>query len=62
MIDQLYKKKIIRDFLSLFSDNKWNQLISITLEYGILMLKSNYNLASLSIDDINNFVGNHLIS
>ncbi len=62
MIDQLYKKKIIRDFLSLFSDNKWNQLISITLEYGILMLKSNYNLASLSVDDINNFVGNHLIS
>ncbi len=62
MIDQLYKKKIIRDFLSLFSDNKWNQLISITLEYGILMLKSNYNLASLSIDDINNFVGNPLIS
>ncbi len=62
MIDQLYKKKIIRDFLSLFSDNKWNQLISITLEYGILMLKSNYNLASLSVDDINNFVGNLLIS
>lgn len=62
MIDQLYKKKTIRDFLSLFSDNKWNQLISITLEYGILMLKSNHNLASLSIDDINNFVGNCLIS
>jgi len=57
MIDQLYKRKIIRDFLSLFSDNKWNQLITITLEYGILMLKSNYNLASLSLDDITSFVG-----
>ena len=57
MIDQLYKRKIIRDFLSLFSDNKWNSLISVTLEYGILMLKSKLNLASLSIDDISNIVG-----
>ena len=57
-MDQLYKKKTIRDFLSLFSDNKWTQLVSITLEYGILTLKSNYNLASLSLDDITNFVGN----
>lgn len=57
MIEILYKRKIIRDFLSLFSDLKWNQLIIHTLEYGILQLKQKINLASLSIDDIMNFVG-----
>jgi hypothetical protein len=58
MIEILYKRKIIRDFLSLFSDLKWNQLIIHTLEYGILQLKQKCSLASLSIDDIINLVGN----
>lgn len=57
MIEILYKRKIIRDFLSLFSDNKWNQIIIHTLEFGILQLKLKNNLASLSIEDIMNFVG-----
>ena len=57
MIEILYKRKTIRDFLSLFSDTKWNQLIIHTLEYGILQLKLRSNLASLSIEDIMNLVG-----
>jgi hypothetical protein len=62
MIEILYKRKIIRDFLSLFSDLKWNQLIIHTLEYGILQLKQKSSLASLSIDDIINLVGNHFFT
>ena len=60
MIEFLYKRKIIRDFLSLFSDAKWKQLIISTLEYGILQLKSTNNLASLSLEDIVNLVGKTL--
>ena len=56
MIEQLYKKKIIRDFLSLFTENKWKTLISSILEYGILKLKKNYNIASLTADDILNLI------
>jgi len=56
MIEQLYKKKIIRDFLSLFIENKWKSLIASTLEYGIINLKKNYNVASLTADDILNLI------
>jgi len=52
MIEDLYKVKIIRDFLSLFSDNKWKYIISLTLEYGILNLRKNHNIASLSLEDL----------
>jgi hypothetical protein len=57
MFEILNKRKIIRDFLSLFSDSKWNQLIIHTLEFGILQLKKKNNLASLSIEDIIALVG-----
>jgi len=56
MIEQLYKKKIIRDFLSLFIENKWVSLICSVLEYGILKLKRNYNIASLTADEILNLI------
>ena len=57
MIELLYKRKIIRDFLSLFSDAKWKQIITATLEYGILQLKANGSLASMSLEDIISLVG-----
>lgn len=53
MIEELYKKKIIRDFLSLFSESKWKELLFLSIEYGIILLKRNYNVASLSLDDLN---------
>lgn len=56
MIEELYKKKIIRDFLSLFSESKWKELIFLSVEYGIILLKQKYNVASLSLDDLNNIV------
>jgi len=57
MIEQLYKKKIIRDFLSLFIENKWKALIASILEYGIIKFKKNYsNFSSLTADDILNLV------
>jgi N-methylhydantoinase A/oxoprolinase/acetone carboxylase beta subunit len=56
MIEEFYKKKVIRDFLSLFSETKWKELIFLCLEYGIILLKRNYNVASLSLDDLNNIM------
>jgi hypothetical protein len=52
MIEDLYKKKVIRDYLSLFSENKWKKLIPLTLEHGILNLQNKTNITSLSLDHI----------
>jgi hypothetical protein len=52
MIEEFYKRKIIRDFLSLYSEVKWKELLFLLVEYAIFMLKRNYNVASLSLEDI----------
>lgn len=52
MIEDLYKKKAIRDYLSLFSESKWKKLIPLTLEHGILHLQKKTNITCLSLDDI----------
>ena len=52
MIEVLYKKKIIRDFLSLFTENYWKQLIGYMLEYSIITFKKHHNIASLTPEDI----------
>lgn len=56
MIEEFYKKKLIRDFLSLFSETKWKELLYLIAEYGIILLKRNYNVASLSLDDLLNII------
>jgi hypothetical protein len=56
MKELLYKKKIIRDFLSLFTENHWNQLITSLLEYAIINFKKHHSVASLSPEDIVNIV------
>lgn len=48
----LYKKKIIRDFLSLFTENYWKQLIVSIVEYGIINFKKHHNIASLTPEEI----------
>ena len=48
----LYKKKVIRDFLSLYIESSWMQLISHLLEYGIILFKKKYTISALSPEDI----------
>ena len=55
-MEEFYKKKVIRDFLTLFSESKWKNLCVLCIEYGILILKKNYQVSSLSMDDIEQFV------
>ena len=52
MIEDLLKIKIIRDFMCLFSESKWKRLIPLILQYGILNLRKEANLASISLEDI----------
>jgi hypothetical protein len=52
MIEEFYKRKLIRDFLSLFSETKWKELLFHLVEYAIIMLKRNHNIATLSLEDI----------
>ena len=55
-MEEFYKKKIIRDFLTLFSESKWKNLCILCMEYGVLMLKQKYQISSLSMEDIEEFV------
>ena len=55
-MEEFYKKKSIRDFLSLFSESKWKSLCLLCIEYGILNLKLKYQISSLSLDDIQEYV------
>lgn len=52
MMEKLIRKKSIRDFLSLFTENKWESIITFCVEYSIAVLKKNFNIASLSLDDL----------
>jgi hypothetical protein len=56
MIEVLYKKKVIRDFLSLFTENYWKQLIGYLLEYGIIVFKKHHNINSMSPEDITQII------
>ena len=55
-MEEFYKKKIIRDFLSLFSESKWKNLSILLIEYAILTLRKNYQVSSLSSEDIEELV------
>ena len=52
MLEKLYKKKVIRSFLSLYSEKYWTQLVSHILEYGIILFKKKYTVSALSPEDI----------
>lgn len=58
MMEILYKKKVIRDFLSLYNEKYWTQLVSHVLEYGIILFKKKYTISALSPDDIYQIVEN----
>jgi len=57
MLEDLYKIKIIRDFLRLFSEHKWKSLITNVLQLGILHLKTHHQLNNLSLDEIIDILG-----
>ena len=52
MLEKLYKKKVIRSFLSLYSEKYWTQLVTHILEYGIILFKKKYTVSALSPEDI----------
>ena len=54
MLGQLFKRRIIRDFLSLFSESYWKELIALLLEYGIIEFNKNYKISTLTPEDIIN--------
>ena len=54
----LYKKKVIRDFLSLYNENTWIPLITHICEYGIILFKKKYAIASLNPQDIYRIIEN----
>jgi hypothetical protein len=56
MIEQFYKKKLIRDFISLFTETKWEEVLIFLAEYGVISLKRNFNIASLSLEDLSSII------
>jgi len=52
MLELLCKKKTIRDFLSLFTENYWKQLITSMLEYGIIIFSKHHKVATLIPEDL----------
>lgn len=40
--------RFIRNYLNLFNENKWKEVIKYTLIYGIQSLQSHYNLTQIS--------------
>ena len=54
--------RVIRNYLHLFNESKWKEVLKFTLIYGIQALECNYNLASLSTEKLeeilqqNNFI------
>ena len=61
MMEILYKKKVIRDFLSLYNEKFWIPLISHICEYGIILFKKKYTIASLNPEDIYKIIENFKI-
>lgn len=52
MIENLFRRKQIKEVLNQYSQNKWNQLIPIIMEIGVIYLKNNFNLPALSVEEL----------
>lgn len=57
MIEYLYRRKMIREFLNQYSNKMWNQLIPLIVEIAIVYLRKNYNLAETNLEDFKNILG-----
>ena len=55
MIENCLRHKIIRDFLKLYTENKWKDLIPILIEIGILNLQKTFNKLVFSNDELKKF-------
>jgi hypothetical protein len=48
--------RIIRNYLQLFNENKWKDVIKYTLIYGIQSLQCHYNLTQLSTQKLEEII------
>lgn len=56
-LEKLLRRKVIKDFLSSYSEGKWESLIQTTLEIGLVYLEKNYNISKLSLENLQNILG-----
>ena len=56
MLEECLKKRIIREFLKCYSNEKWNFVISNLLEIAILNLKVSFNTLFFTDDDFNSIL------
>ena len=54
--EKLFRRKIIRELFSNYTENKWNSLLRIILEIGIVILQKNFNITKLTLDNIENIL------
>lgn len=50
--------RVIRNYLQLFNENKWKEVVKYTLIYGIQSLQLHYNLTQLSTQKLEEIVKN----
>ena len=56
MLEECLKKRIIREFLKCYSNEKWNFVISNLLEIAILNLKVSFNTLFFTDDDFHSIL------
>lgn len=61
MIEHLFKKKMIRDFLKKYSTNQWPQVISDIFEIGILNLQNSFHTMYFTKETFQNIISNRSI-
>ena len=59
MIENCLRHKIIRDFLRLYTENRWKDLIPSLIEIGILNLQKSFNKLIFTKEELKN-VSRHL--
>jgi hypothetical protein len=58
MIEQILKTKANRDFLRQYNSQVYKYIIPLLVEFGILFLKQNFNIANLSVEDMKEVIMN----
>lgn len=56
MIEIIFKRRPIREFLKKYPSDKWKEIIPDVLEIGVLNLKNSFNTLMFSKEDFNNIL------
>jgi hypothetical protein len=56
MIELLYRRKVVREFLNKYSTNLWNGIIPLVFEIGILNLQTSFNTLNFSKEELTNIL------